>query len=123
LTRDYPPEEVMVQADGWNLQRAVVNIIRNEVDSRATGAQVRVTVKGLAACAHLEVSDDGCGISRKDLRRSFDPFFSTKRHKGGHGLGLALTKKIIEEHGGHIRVESDGEAGTRVIVRMPRVHD
>jgi len=123
VVRSYPSRAIRVEADAWNLQRAVVNIVRNAVEALPEGGEIRVAVRRYVACAQVEVQDSGKGIPKRDLERIFDPFFSTKRHRGGNGLGLALTKKIIGEHGGNIRVESEEQSGTRVTVRMPRIQD
>jgi len=123
VIRDYSSKKIMIEGDPWNFQRAVVNIVRNAVESLSVRGEVKVTVKKYVACAQVEVQDNGKGIEKRDLEKIFDPFFSTKRHRGGNGLGLALTKKIIDEHGGNIRVESQGTEGTRVIVRMPHIQD
>lgn len=65
------------------------------------------------------MTDTGGGIRTEDLPRVFDPFFTTKG--GGSGLGLAVAAGIVAAHGGSIRAESDGESGTTVEVRLPRV--
>jgi two-component system sensor histidine kinase HydH len=63
------------------------------------------------------VSDEGQGISQEDLNRIFDPFFTTKAK--GTGLGLALCKKIVEEHKGKITVQSVVGQGTSVSINIP----
>ena len=68
----------------------------------------------------LCVSDTGSGIPLQVLDRMFDPFFTTKGVGEGTGLGLALTKRLVELHGGIIRVESAKGRGATFIVRFPR---
>ncbi len=70
--------------------------------------------RGMAA---VEIRDNGSGISRDDMERVFTPFFTTKPK--GSGLGLALSLKIIKEHGGHLKINSTPGAGTTVIVYVP----
>jgi signal transduction histidine kinase len=65
----------------------------------------------------VEVSDDGCGVSRENLARVFDPFFSTKPK--GVGMGLAIARKIVQAHDGEITMESQEGKGTRVKVWLP----
>src|SRR6185295_4729384 len=65
----------------------------------------------------VEVSDDGCGVSRENLGRVFDPFFSTKPK--GVGMGLAIARKIVQAHGGDITLESQEGKGTLVKVWLP----
>jgi hypothetical protein len=65
----------------------------------------------------IEVDDRGCGIAPADLSRVFTPFFTTKSE--GHGLGLAVVRRIVESHHGRIRVENRQEGGVRVTLILP----
>jgi signal transduction histidine kinase len=67
---------------------------------------------------YISVADDGCGISEEDRAKLFQIFHSTKGSRGT-GLGLAVTKKIITEHGGEIEVESEVDVGTRFTIKLP----
>ena len=66
----------------------------------------------------IAVADDGVGISPEQVERIFDPFFTTK--PGGSGLGLATVHRIVEDHGGVVRMESTMGEGTTARVRLPR---
>jgi len=66
----------------------------------------------------IQISDDGCGIEEKDQGRVFEPFYTTKEK--GTGLGLAIVNRIVESHGGKIRIESEPGKGTNCIILMPR---
>ena len=71
----------------------------------------------------LVVEDNGCGIP-KDLRKHvFEPFFTTKKDGKGTGIGLTVVKRMVEEHGGWIQVQSEEEKGTTFIMNFPRVDD
>ena len=71
----------------------------------------------------LVVEDNGCGIP-KDLRKHvFEPFFTTKKEGKGTGIGLTVVKRMVEEHGGWIQVQSEEEKGTTFIMNFPRVDD
>ena len=71
----------------------------------------------------LVVEDNGCGIP-KDLRKHvFEPFFTTKKDGKGTGIGLTVVKRMVEEHGGWIQVQSEEEKGTTFIMNLPRVDD
>ena len=74
---------------------------------------------GPAQWCEIRFSDTGAGMDGQTLERIFDPFFTTKQD--GTGLGLPITRKIIEGHGGTIAVESRVGKGTKVIVRLPSV--
>ena len=67
------------------------------------------------------VADDGPGIPAEDLIRVFDPYFTTKGPERSLGLGLGICRDIVGEHGGRLRVESDGRSGTRVVIELPAV--
>ena len=78
------------------------------------GYDVETAVDGMA---QIVVADNGPGFSQEAKRRLFEPYFTTKEH--GTGLGMALTYRIIIEHGGVIFAENGPEGGARVIVRLP----
>ncbi len=77
--------------------------------------QLRTAVAG--DVLQVEIVDNGRGIAAKDLESIFDPFFTSKM--SGAGMGLTITRKIINDHHGRIRVESQVGVGTRVIVALP----
>ena len=71
----------------------------------------------------ITIEDNGCGIP-KDLRKHvFEPFFTTKKEGKGTGIGLTVVKRMVEEHGGWIQVQSEEEKGTTFIMNFPRVDD
>jgi signal transduction histidine kinase len=70
----------------------------------------------------IEVGDTGCGITPADLDHIFDPFYTTKHaseEREGTGLGLTIAYQIVQEHGGHITVESEPGKGTTFLVNLP----
>ena len=73
----------------------------------------------------IAIADQGIGIAAEDLPKMFTPFFRTDRSRarktGGVGLGLSLSKKIVEAHGGTISLESEPGRGTTVRIRLPRM--
>jgi len=123
----------MIQADPDSLYRALVNFLANAVEAMDGGGRLSVRVNWAEPAAsvltarrrdrlvRLEIQDTGAGIAPADADRIFNPFFTTKDH--GTGLGLALTHKIIEDHGGTITVSSRPEMGTMVSVLLPVVPD
>ena len=107
------PSLLSVKADRDKITQVLLNLLNNAVDA-ATKA-ISVTAEAADGAIQIRVADDGTGISPEDLDRVFDPFFTTKR--GGTGLGLPICRKIIEDHGGRIEVNSS-PSGTEVTVHL-----
>jgi signal transduction histidine kinase len=82
------------------------------------GGTLRVRVDSGPETVRLMVKDSGIGIGPSALSQVFDPFFTTK--EAGTGLGLSIVRKIVDQHAGEVRLESEPQAGTRVIVTLPR---
>jgi len=115
-----------VYADGSLLKSAVWNLIQNGVQSmERTGGTLRVVLKledvpeGASRRIALTVEDEGPGIDENDLPRLFEPYFSKK--EGGVGLGLAMVRRIVEDHGGRVSAEnrSAPERGARFGMTLP----
>lgn len=120
INKDQPP----VPADADGLHQAVLNLLGNAIDAVESGRGVITLKSDVDAIAHLaviEVQDNGVGIKPDDLQRIFQPFYSTKGQKGT-GLGLAVTKKIVEEHGGRIEANSKLGSGTTFRITIPLSH-
>lgn len=107
-----------IMADSSKIQQVLINVLMNAIQATSTGGRVKIATKRLGAEAEVSISDTGSGISEPDLSRIFEPFFSRKPGLGT-GLGLSVSKSIISEHGGTIRIESQIGAGTRVVIRLP----
>jgi len=103
-----------VEMDEGQLRRALLNVVRNAVEAGAQTVQIRLVLK--ESTLEIEVDDDGEGMSKEQIERASEPFFSTKA--AGTGLGLAITRQILEDHGGGLSVESL-ERGTRVQLTLP----
>ena len=76
-----------------------------------------MTATGTQSCILIEVADSGAGLPAEQLQHVFDPFFTTKEH--GTGLGLSLTKSIVEAHGGSIFIEAGRDGGVIARIRLP----
>ena len=116
-------DTVWVAGDPRQLKQVFWNLMNNSAEAMTEGGliQIHVVVVGSRGAdddaVEVRVVDSGSGIRHENLTRIFDPFFSTKSR--GTGLGLALVHRIIEEHGGSIRVESEPDLGTSFFVRFP----
>ncbi len=98
-----PAPEVMIQADENQLRQTLLNLIRNSREAMLEGGTLTVTIARGLRGVEIRVADSGTGISAETRERIFEPFFTTKR--GGTGLGLSLSRHIIEAHGGTIAIE------------------
>jgi two-component system NtrC family sensor kinase len=108
-----------VRLDVRQYKRALLNIVGNAIEATPQGGRVEVTaVRRPPDSLDIVVTDTGSGIPEDKVETIFEPFFSTKGSKGT-GLGLPVTKKIIEEHGGTIEVESRVGVGTTFTVTLP----
>ncbi len=117
INKDQPP----VPADADGLHQAVLNLITNAMDAVEPGRGVVTITSDFDALnqqAVIEVQDNGTGIAPDALGRIFQPFYSTKGQKGT-GLGLAVTKKIIDEHRGTIQATSTLGGGTTFRITLP----
>ena len=105
--------------DRDRISQVLMNLTRNALQACATGGQVRVRLK-LAereGLVRIDVIDNGQGMSEETLKKIFQPFFTTK--KGGTGLGLPVSKRIIEDHGGFFQIHSQIGQGTTISIYLP----
>lgn len=110
-----------IAVDEQGIYRCVLNLVTNALEASETpGASVDIATRpeGLNQVI-VEVADEGCGMDEATMERLFQPFFSSKGSKGT-GLGLTVTQKIIQEHGGTIQVESSVGHGSTFRIRLPR---
>jgi signal transduction histidine kinase len=105
-----------VKGDAARLKQVVLNLVLNAVNATDSGGTIALEARPDAGGVSLRVSDTGCGIAAADLPRIFDESFSTRQ---GGGLGLPIARRIIEQHGGAIRVESTEGSGTTFTVWLP----
>ncbi|MEK7443534.1 MAG: ATP-binding protein, partial [candidate division NC10 bacterium] len=129
--REYARDVPAVSADADLLYRAFVNLVANALEAMDPGGRLTVRAgwhhgrdpfgavsrAGLARRLRIEIEDTGSGISALDADKVFDPFFTTKA--SGTGLGLALTHKIVEDHGGVISFRSAPGRGTTFRILLP----
>ena len=108
---DLNPEDIRVRANSLLLQQALVNLITNGVHAvqGRTKGSVRVAGSFFEDMVRIEVLDNGPGVDEKDQEAIFEPFFTTKPSGQGLGLGLTITRRIIEEMDGHIYMEKRGK--------------
>ena len=110
-------EDVRFSGDPELLQQVLLNVVLNAVQATSGEGHIGIAVREGKDGVVIEVSDEGEGIRREDLDRIFDPFFSTKTK--GTGLGLAIAFRIMEAHGGYIRVRSAPGEGSVFGLHFP----
>ena len=117
---DGPPKQIIARVDARLIKQAVLNLMlnaMNAMESRGGGELILGAHQdGREAC--IDVIDTGGGIPANVVGKIFDAYYSTR--KGGTGLGLAMTQRIITEHGGSIAVESAEGKGSKFTIRLPR---
>ncbi|HEY1663794.1 MAG TPA: ATP-binding protein [Verrucomicrobiae bacterium] len=112
--------EVEIMGDPSRLAQVVTNLLTNAIQYNHEGGEVRVKLERQSNFAVLTVSDNGIGVPPEDISRIFDRFYRADKSRAGAnaGLGLAISKAIIESHGGSIEVTSPESGGTTFTVRL-----
>lgn len=106
---------------GEEIRQVVLNLVANALQAMPPGGVLKISLNETADQIDLAFQDDGCGMTQETLQKLFEPFFTTKDAGQGTGLGLSLTRKIIESHGGTIAASSPGVGqGSTFRVRLPR---
>ena len=119
VDRGLPP----VHADKGKIRQVILNLLSNATRFTPDGGKLKIEAIRKDHSCQVSVVDNGIGIKKEDQERLFEPFIQLDNpltgEKGGTGLGLALTKQIIEKHGGQIWVESEYGKGSRFIFTLP----
>jgi len=115
------PELPPVLCDGAQIEQVLLALMMNALDAMPQGGNLWVTTKlnREGGCVSIVVRDDGTGISPEILPRIFEPFLTTKETGRGVGLGLAISRSILERHNGNIEVQSEVGRGTTFTVTLP----
>ena len=116
---DLPLTIPLVLIDEDRIKQALVNLFRNSAQAMPEGGELLVRLVRQGNHVELTVTDTGVGMTPDQVERCFDVYWSTK--KGGTGLGLATTRRIIELHGGTIAVTSEQGRGTSITITLPLV--
>lgn len=111
-------EQLVCDAD--QLEQALVALLMNAVEATAAGGRIQLSAEGIQESIQISISDTGVGIPEEALSHIFEPFYSSKDHSNGAGLGLAVVYGIIQRHNGQIEVESEVSRGTTFRMTLPR---
>ena len=122
LSMDLDKEIPQGTGNAQQIEQVVINLILNALESLPDKSHgVTITLRAIrdGTCLMLMVADEGCGRTDETMRHILEPLFTTRSLSGGTGLGLAVSKEIIDRHKGTIRFESEVGKGTSVIVELP----
>jgi len=118
------PQSYIMKTDQSSMSMLLSNLISNAIKYNKNGGKVIIRLRGDEKHTILEIEDTGIGIKKEYIPRLFSKFFRVRDEKTknieGTGLGLVIVKKIIDEHRGDIRVESEPDKGTKFIITFPR---
>ncbi|MBI5642054.1 MAG: PAS domain S-box protein [Deltaproteobacteria bacterium] len=129
FVKTYDPSIPDVMGDEGQLTQVFLNLVKNAKEAISKDGHIQISTRILTEfhlveegspggkMVSIEVKDDGCGIKQSDLENIFTPFFTTKPK--GSGLGMAISLKIIKEHGGLLKIDSTPGKGTSVTVYLP----
>lgn len=112
-----PDQQVVLMADHEKIEQVILNLLKNAVDASASETEVLVVVETDNDNVSMNVIDSGCGIPEELRDKIFDIFFTTKRH--GTGMGLSISKNIVEGHGGMLMGRNNADKGTTFTVTLP----
>lgn len=115
------PELPHVRCDPGQIEQVILALVMNAIDAMPNGGNLTVTSRKApnSGSVQIEVRDDGVGMPRDVLAKMFEPFFTTKEHGRGLGLGLAISRNIVDRHGGRIEVASEPGHGTMFTITLP----
>ena len=117
IEADLEPDSAMIQADFDQLSQIFWNLARNALQAMPGGGRLTVSGRLENGYYRMQFRDTGIGMTEEERERLFHPFKSF--FDGGTGLGMAIVYRIVKEHGGEIRVDSEPHRGSRITVRLP----
>ncbi len=124
---EYAPDLPRVRVDFNQMHQVFLNLFLNAIQAMPRGGELKIRAEPIASAplvnpgkdyVRISISDTGRGISAHDLKKMFDPFFTTRPK--GIGLGLSITYQIIKNHGGSIKAESKVDKGTTFTIMLPK---
>ncbi|GAX62130.1 signal transduction histidine kinase [Candidatus Scalindua japonica] len=109
----------LVMIDPNQIGQVLINVIENACQAMVDSGELTISTKVSGRFIEIEIGDSGCGIPEKEIKKIFDPLFTTK--SSGTGIGLALCHGIMQKHNGVINVKSQEGVGTKMFIKLPLV--
>ncbi len=119
IVKNIDPALKTIWSNPYQLRQVLINLLTNAIDAIDKGGTITIVLGWQSDAVVLKVTDTGSGIPRENLAKIFEPFFTTKSPGEGTGLGLFVTRGIIDKLGGSIAVESEVGRGTTFSVALP----
>ena len=119
VTKNYTTEEVVVKGNVGKLHQVFTNLLSNAIQAIPDTGKITINLARVENEAHVEIVDSGCGISKENLNKITEPFFTTKSPGKGTGLGLSISYSILQNHKGSLGFESELNKGTKSKVIIP----
>ena len=117
-------DPIHASINAQEFKQVVLNLLTNALDSLDPGGNVHVRVRESKDVVQLVVKDEGCGMTEEVRKHLFEPFFTRRRDGQGTGLGMSITYRIVQDHGGDILAESDGPGnGSTITVTLPSTNE
>ncbi|MCF6282062.1 MAG: ATP-binding protein [Candidatus Polarisedimenticolaceae bacterium] len=117
ISRQVCSDSPAIRLDAGKMQQVLLNLIKNAIEASPTGGEISIVLRREGQKVILELINGGTPMESETVARAFEPFFTTKPK--GTGLGLGLVKRIVEEHGGEVTIQSDSRTGTCVTLVLP----
>ena len=119
------PEDIKIEVDSEQFKKVLRNVIGNALKySPKDGGPVEISLKEQEGSWVFGIKDNGPGIPQEDIPYIFEPFYRVDKSRwkrtGGYGLGLSLSKTIIEAHGGRVEIKNNPDSGTTVLLYLPK---
>ena len=110
-------DELFIEADYNRLSQVLINVIKNSIESIGSNGLIKINLNKSKSSIEIKIEDTGIGMDKDELKRITEPFFTTKEN--GTGLGVFLSKQIVEAHDGTIKYVSKKYVGTKTIITLP----
>jgi signal transduction histidine kinase len=117
VTQNFDKALPEFEADADRIQQIIINVIKNAIEASPQGGTLSIETFTRDSRVGIRVTDQGPGISHEEREKIFEPFYSTKER--GSGLGLCISQRIVDEHGGSIRIETPEAGGTSFVIELP----